>query len=189
MKRLLVTIAVAALAGVPLAAQAQDRDGYARSAMGHGYDAGARVNGERRGDARYGRVDRDRFTGDRSGADRGFDRDRGDRRFRGNVAFGFGYGADYPYGGGYGYGDDYPYGGYGAEDTYSYPDEYGTYQPFAYDYSDRDDAYYAGGPAYGYGYEAAPNVGWSEGGPPVDCGRWVWRDDRGAYQWVARACR
>jgi hypothetical protein len=104
------------------------------------------------------------------------------------------HGYDDPDSGAYYYSDAYPYGGYGADYTYSYPDGHGAYQPFAYSYSDRDDAYYAddGGARPGYGddrYEADPNLGWSDGGAPVDCGQWVWREGRGAYEWVARPCR
>ncbi len=60
MNRLLVTIAATALVGIPLAAQAQDREvsqvdgreAHARSAAGHGDDASARVYDQRRGDVR-----------------------------------------------------------------------------------------------------------------------------------------
>jgi hypothetical protein len=205
MKTFARMLAAVALVGVPLAAHAQDRDGYqgdgrgayARSATGHGYDADARADGDRRGDARYGRAQQDRF--DRGGfdrnrldRDRGFDRGRDDQRFRGEIGLGFGYGG-YPYAG---YDDGYRDGDYGAGYAYSYPDAQGTYQPFAYGYSDRDDAYYAGdGQGYGdedgdgaYGYQAPPDAGWSAGGPPVDCGQWVWRPGRGAYQWVPAPC-
>lgn len=88
--------------------------------------------------------------------------------------------------------DAYPVGGYGADYAYSYPDAHGTYQPFDYSYSARDDAYYAD---RGYadddgGYDYSPAyVGWSAGGPPVDCGRWIWREDRSAYQWAPAPCR
>lgn len=213
MKKLLITLAAAALIGGPLAAQAQDRDGfgdgyrdgrqadghggYARPAGGYGRDADARAY-DRRGDTRYdaaGRegYGRDRFAQDRFNGDRGFYRDRVGGRFRGEVGLGFGYGGDYYDGGGYYDAGAYPAGGYGADDAYSYPDQYGTYQPFAYGYSARDDAYYAedGGPGDGGGYDgyaAAPNVGWSPGGPPADCGRWIWREGRGAYQWVPAPC-
>ncbi len=211
MKKLLGMMAVAALAAIPLATHAQDRDGwrdrgdgYARSAGEHGYGASARVYDRdgRRGEAARGRsFDRDRFDRGRADGRRDFaDRDRDGGRFRGEFGVGFGYGGYDPYGGYYAYGDGYPAGGYGAYDVYSYPDGYGTYQPFDYDYSAPDDAYYASGPGHGAdaydrdgagpddSYEAAPNVGWSGGGPPVDCGQWVWREGRGAYQWIPAPC-
>jgi hypothetical protein len=78
--------------------------------------------------------------------------------------------------------------------AYSYADADGRYEPFAYRYSDADDAYYSahGARRGGYGYdrhEPAPaDVGWSAGAPPADCGRWVWREGRGAYEWVPRPC-
>jgi len=90
--------------------------------------------------------------------------------------------------------DAYPTGGYGADYAYSYPDAHGTYRPFDYGYSARDDAYYADGRGYGdgddgYYYDYAPaDVGWSAGGPPVDCGRWIWREGRGAYEWAPAPC-
>ena len=221
MNKLLIMAAAAVLFGAPLAAHAQDRDGWqgdgrdgARTAMARGRDADARVRDDR--DMRFGRVDRDRFARDRFDRDRDdrfagnrFDRDRFDRgrfgdrdfrdrdRFRGEfgLGLGFGYGGDYPYGGDYGdyypygggdyggYYDAVPYGGYGADYAYSYPDQYGTYAPFAYGYSDSDDAYDADdGPTYGGGY------GGYGAGAAADCGRWVWRGGRGAYQWVPAAC-
>ncbi|HWE45033.1 MAG TPA: hypothetical protein VG407_03310 [Caulobacteraceae bacterium] len=219
MKKLLITIAAAALVAVPLAAQAQDHDGWrggghARPAASYGHDADARVRDNGRGGARYGRMDRDRFDrsgfgrdrfdGSRFDGDRGFVRDRDGGRFRGAVTLGFGYGG-YDGGGYYdgydggGYYDAYP-GDYGADYAYSYPDAYGTYQPFDYAYSDRDDAYHAddGAPAYSSdayddgeaydGYQAAPNAGWSRGAGE-DCGQWVWRDGRGAYEWIPAPCR
>jgi Ni/Co efflux regulator RcnB len=218
MKKLLITIAAAALVAVPLAAHAQDRDGWqgdgrdgaARPAAGYGHDADARAPDDRRGDARYARVNRDRYGRggvararvgrDRFDSGRGFYSDRDDGRFRGEVGIGLGYGGYGAYGGygGYdgGYYDAgaYPAGGYGADDAYSYPDEYGTYQPFDYAYSNRDDTYYAddggaasGGEAYDR-YQSAPNAGWSRGAGQ-DCGQWVWREGRGAYQWVPAPCR
>lgn len=248
MNRLLVTIAATALVGIPLAAQAQDREvsqvdhrqAHARPAAGHGDDASARVHDQRRGDVRNGGIDRyryaggryagDRYAGQRFEGGRGYYRD--DPRFGGGVAIGFGYGgypAGYayggePYGAGYAndgddaYGDNDAGDGYGADYAYSYPDAQGVYAPFAYGYSNRDDTYYAdggaaaddgapyagGGDAYDrrdayvvdsapgsgayYPSQAAPNVGWSAGGPPADCGQWVWREGRGAYQWVAAPC-
>ncbi len=227
MKKLLITIAAAALVAVPLAAQAQDHDGWqgdgqgghARPAASYGHQADARVRDNGRGGARYGRMDRngsgrdrldrngrDRFDASRFDGGRGFYRDRDGGRFGGGVALGFGYGGydggGYD-GGGYdgdGYYDAYPAGGYGADYAYSYPDAYGTYQPFDYAYSDRDNAYYAddGGAAYGgdaydggdadNGYQAAPNAGWSHGAGQ-DCGQWVWREGRGAYEWIPAPCR
>jgi Ni/Co efflux regulator RcnB len=218
MKKLLITIAAAALIAGPLAAHAQDRDGWqgdgrdgaARPAASHGRDADARAPDGRRGDGRYGRVNRDRYDQggvararvgrDRLDGERGFYSDRDDGRFRGEVGIGLGYGG-YGYGGYGGYDGGayydagaYPAGGYGADDAYSYPDQYGTYQPFDYAYSNRDDAYFAddGGAPYGGeaddGYQAAPNSGWSPGAGQ-DCGQWVWREGRGAYQWVPAPCR
>ncbi|HWF76238.1 MAG TPA: hypothetical protein VN694_03590 [Caulobacteraceae bacterium] len=190
----LAILAVAALAAGPLAAQAQDRDGYrtdgahARPASGHGYDASARAY-----DHRYvrhgGTAYRSDYRGRLYGGGYGY-ADGG--RYGGNVTFGVGYGGYYPYGGDYDAGA-YPVGGYGADYAYSYPDQYGAYQPFAYGYSPPDDAYYAGGQGYdedddGYADGPAPTVGWSAGGPPADCGRWIWRADRGAYQWAPAAC-
>jgi len=222
MKTLLITIAAAALVAAPLAAQAQDRGGWqgdgqggdARPAASYGHDADARARDDRRGDVRYGRVNRDRadrngFAGgrvnqDRFDGERGYYRDRDGGRFGGEVGLGFGYGGydgrGYYDGGGYygdgsvggSYGDAYP-GDYGANDAYSYPDQDGTYQPFGYAYSSRDDTYYAndGGAADGGGYDryqTAPNTGWSPGAGQ-DCGQWVWREGRGAYQWVPAPCR
>lgn len=217
MIKIVSMLAAAALVGVPLAAQAQDhdgygyRDGYARPAAGYGHDAGARVYGARHNDVSYGRAGRaGRFGRDRFDRGRSYYRYGDNRRWRGDVAVGFGWYRGYSGGGSYDAGA-YPAGGYGADYAYSYPDQYGTYQPFAYDYSDRDDAYYAdggpgdggpgddgpgysgdgrydSGPAYGGGYQAGPNVGWSPGGPPADCGQWVWREDRGAYQWIPAPC-
>ena len=186
MKKLLITIAAAALVAVPLAAQAQDRDawqgdgrdGQARSATGQGSDASARTDqryDQRDNGARYGGYDRGRVDGGRA--------------YYGYGGAGAGYGGYYPYAGYYPYG--YRPGAYGAGYAYSYPDAYGTYQPFAYDYSAGDDAYYAGDPADGDdadSYQAAPNVGWSRGAG-ADCGQWVWRQSRGAYQWVPAPCR
>jgi Ni/Co efflux regulator RcnB len=222
MKTLLITIAAAALVAAPLAAQAQDRggwqgdgqDGDARPAASYSHDADAGAHDDRRGDVRYGRADQDRYGRDgfaqgrvgqdRFDGERGYYRDRDGGRFRGEVGVGFGYGGNY--GGGYnggsyyggggysggGYYDAYP-GDYGADDAYSYPDRDGTYQPFGYAYSSRDDAYYAdqGGANGGEGYDryqAAPNAGWSAGAGQ-DCGQWVWREGRSAYQWVPAPCR
>jgi hypothetical protein len=159
MMKLASLVAAAALAALPLAAHTQDN---------HRDDGYARP-------AAGGGYD---------ASARGYDRT--DRRA--------GYRGDDPYGGDY---DAYPAGGYGADYAYSYPDEYGTYQPFAYGYSARDDAYYAGDPQYddGYGdgydrgFDGAGDVGWSVGGPPVDCGRWIWREDRAAYQWAPAPCQ
>lgn len=235
MKRLLISIAAAAVVGLPLAAQAQSRqndqgyryDRVVGSASVQGRDASARV-GERRawrgGDARYGAADRRGFD-TRPFADRGVG-DRRDRmEARVEIAPGFGgytYGgyddaglAPYDgYGGYYGYGA-YPAGGYGADYAYAYPNAYGTYQPFDYRYAAGDDAYYADGDAYqeapyaaagapypqappyvaegapyddGGGYAARPDEGWSAGAPPADCGAWVWREGRGAYDWVPAPC-
>jgi hypothetical protein len=211
MMKLASMLAAAALAAVPLAAHAQNHDGYrgdghdryARSATSHGYDANARTydRHDRRADWRADGRGRVYAYGGRYRQGDGGRFDRfDDDRFRGGVTLGLGYGGYHPYGGGYYDVGGYPADGYGADVTYSYPDEYGTYQPFAYGYSARDDAYYAGAPnddraydddrAYGDGYDdAAPNVGWSTGGPPVDCGRWIWREDRGAYEWAPVTCR
>jgi hypothetical protein len=120
----------------------------------------------------------------RSAADHGYDASaRVQDRRDGDVRYG-----------GYAEGGYHPYAdGYGADLAYSYPDDYGTYQPFGYAYSVADDAYYAatvdGGNGY-YRYDAPPvDVGLSPGGPPADCGQWVWREGRGAYEWVAAPCR
>jgi len=223
MNNLLVTIAAAALIAIPVAAHAQDGAGYrtygqghvARPATAHARDADARMQDRRAwrsGAVRYGSSGRRGFDTHR------FHRQLGARGFyradrlgaRGDVALGFGV---YPYGGyayaspydGYGgYYDDgaYPYAGYGADYAYSYPDEYGTYQPFDYGYSPGDDAYYAQTPdeaegpyvaeaaPYGgdEGYQPPPDEGWSAGGPPADCGEWVWREGRGAYEWAPAPC-
>ncbi len=69
MKKLLITIAAAALVAVPLAAQAQDHDGWqgdgqgghARPAASYGHQADARVRDNGRGGARYSRMDRQRL--------------------------------------------------------------------------------------------------------------------------------
>lgn len=199
MIKLASMFAVAALTATPLVAHAQDRDGYradanaryARPVTGHGYDASARVY-----DHRYDRRAGTAYHGRVYGGGYGY---WNDGRYRGNVTFGVGYGGYYPYGGysggGYYDGGAYPVGGYGADYAYSYPDQYGTYQPFGYGYSAPNDAYYADGQVPGQGYSddgydeaPAPDVGWSPGGPPADCGRWVWREDRGAYQWASAAC-
>jgi hypothetical protein len=192
-------LAVATLAATPLGAHAQDRDGYradanaryARPAAGHGYDASARVY-DHRYDRRAGTAYRGDYRDRLYGGGYGYGNDG---RYRGNVTVGIGYGGYYPYGGyagGYDDGGAYPVGGYGADYAYSYPDQYGTYQPFAYGYSAPDDAYYANGQGYDEDADAydgpAPDAGWSPGGPPADCGRWVWREDRGAYQWAPAAC-
>jgi hypothetical protein len=85
-----------------------------------------------------------------------------------------------------------PAPGYVADTAYSYPDEDGRYAPFAYAYAPAVDTFYAVDPGPG-GYEiresAPPDVGWSAGAPPADCGRWIWRADRGAYEWIRRPCR
>jgi hypothetical protein len=216
MTKLATLLAATALATVPLAAHAQDREGYrgsghvsrAPAAAAHGYDASARVRGayDRRGVAYRGRS-----YGYGYGGGRGYDAyGRGGAGFRGGVTLGVGYGGYYGYGG-YPYGGyydtgAYPVDGYGADLAYSYPDTNGAYQPFAYDYSPPDDAYYAAGQGYGddadaYGGDAGgyddgaggyagagANDGWSVGGPPADCGRWIWRSDRGAYEWAAAPC-
>ncbi len=222
MTKLATLLAATALATVPLAAHAQDRDGYrgghasrAPAAAAHGYDASARVRGgyDRRGGVAYRGNYRGRSYGYGygRGAGRGFDGyGRGSAGFRGGVTLGVGYGGYYGYGG-YPYGGDYaagayPVDGYGADLAYSYPDTNGAYQPFAYDYSPPDNAYYAGGQGYGDdadgygddagGYDDGPggyagagsNDGWSAGGAPADCGRWIWRADRGAYEWAAAPC-
>lgn len=231
MTKLATLLAATALATVPLGAHAQDHDGYrdgghasrAPAAAAHGYDASARMRTgyDRRGGMAYRGNYRGRSYGYGygRGAGRGFNGyGQGGAGWRGGVTLGVGYGGYYGYGGypysGYYDTGAYPVDGYGADLAYSYPDTNGAYQPFAYDYSPPDDAYYAGGQGYGddadgYG-DAAPgydgagggygdnaggyddgasaNAGWSAGGPPADCGRWIWRADRGAYEWAAAPC-
>ncbi len=244
MNRVLVTIAATALVGIPLAAQAQDRDGYqgdgrdasVRSATAHGYASSARTYD--RNDRRAGATDNRAYYRGQVAGGRGYYSYGGvSGRFRGGVAVGYGARGYYPYAGYYPDAGGYRAGGYGADYAYSYPDQYGTYQPFAYDYSAGDDSYNGAGPAYGdgaddaggpayageadtggpayggeaneppgpaygadgyyaagptdgggYGQQAAPDAGWSAGGPPADCGQWVWREGPGAYQWVAAPC-
>lgn len=200
MKKLFVMIAGAVLLGAPMAAQAQAMGGHGMQAAGaRPHDA----HGYYRSERRYDRGDRDawRDWDERdgwSGRDglsyrgRWSDRDGwgdGDR-LGGGVSVGFGADGYYP---SLADDDDFRAGDYGAGYTYSYPDADGRYAPFAYRYSDADDAYYAEAGRYyddGEGYDTAPaNVGWSAGAPAPDCGRWIWRDSRRAYEWIARPCR
>ena len=109
MTKLASMLAAAALAAVPLAAQAQDHhddyratghDRSARSATSHGYDASARTFNRHDQRAAWGGDNRGRFYGYsdryRQGDGRRFDRYDGGR-FRGGVTLGFGYGGYYPY--------------------------------------------------------------------------------------------
>ena len=200
MQKLFLMIVATTLCAAPLAAHAQDWGGRGEVGVGVRLHAGGGYYNDAR---RYDRGDRDawRDWDERDGLSgrdglsyggRWSDRDGwgDDGRPRDGFDVGVGYGD-----GGYPSLADDEYdrpGDYGAGYAYSYPDAHGTYQPFAYDYSPGDDAYYAndgrgGGAAY-YGYQGAPNRGWSAGAPPADCGRWLWREGRGAYEWVARPC-
>jgi len=86
-----------------------------------------------------------------------------------------------------------PAGDYGQDSDYQGQDQGPPAGPGYNGQGYGDQGY--GGQGYGaqgygvQGYAGQPSRGWSQGAPPADCGQWVWRADRGGYQWAPARCQ